>query len=140
MKIEIAATPGLRWLCALTALAMVVQVWFITPPGYAPKLEELLWDKTVHFCYFGTMAFLAWIAAGKRGPLWIWLAVSAIGGVDEILQAYTPGRDSDIHDWYADTLGSGLAMLLSYFLLTSRGRAALPAAAAATGDDPCVES
>ena len=139
MRLHVEATPALRWLCAITAAAMVVQVWFVTPPGYAPKLEALLWDKTVHFCYFGTMAFLAWVAAGKRGPLWIWLAVSAIGGVDEILQAYTPGRDSDIHDWYADTLGSGLAMLISHFLLTSRGRVAMPAAAD-TGDDPCVES
>jgi VanZ family protein len=139
VRLHIEATPALRWLCGFTAAMMVVQVWLITPPGYAPKLEELMWDKTVHFCYFGTMAFLAWVAAGKRGPLWIWLAVSAIGAVDEILQAYTPGRDSDVHDWYADTLGSGLAMLISHFLLTSRRRAALPAAAA-TGDDPCVES
>ena len=140
MRIEISATPGLRALCAITAIVMVVQVLLVSPPPYAAKLEELLWDKTVHFCYFGTMAFLAWVGAGKRGPLWIWLAVSAIGAVDETLQAYTPGRDSDIHDWYADTLGSGLAMLISHFLLTSRSRAAIPAAAAATGDDPCVES
>jgi VanZ family protein len=118
---------------------MVVQVWFITPPGYAEKLVNLLWDKTVHFSYFGTMAFLAWIAAGKRGALAVWLLVSAIGGVDEILQAYTPGRDSDIHDWYADTLGAALAMALSHFLFTSRRRAAV-AAVADTGADPCVES
>ncbi|HEX3061470.1 MAG TPA: VanZ family protein [Usitatibacter sp.] len=139
MRIEIRATPALRALCGFAALAMVLQVWFLTPPGFAPKLEALMWDKTVHFCYFGTMAFLAWVAAGKRGALAIWLLVSVIGGVDEILQAYTPGRDSDIHDWYADTLGAALAMALSHFLLTSRGRAALPATAA-TGDDPCVES
>ena len=139
MSLHFEATPALRWLCGFTAVMMVVQVWLITPPGYAPKLEELMWDKTVHFCYFGTMAFLAWVAAGKRGPLWIWLAASAIGAVDEILQVYTPGRDSDVHDWYADTLGSGLAMLAAHFLPTSRRRAAIPAAAA-TGDDPCVES
>ena len=139
MRLHIEATPALRWLCGFCALMMVVQVWFITPPGYAPKLEELMWDKTVHFCYFGTMAFLAWVAAGKRGPLWIWLAVSAIGAIDETLQAYTPGRDSDVHDWLADTLGSGLAMLISHFLLTSRARVPVPAAAD-TGDDPCVES
>ena len=139
MRLRIEATPALRWLCGITAVVMVVQVLLIAPPGYAEKLEELLWDKTIHFCYFGTMAFLAWVAAGKRGPLWIWLAVSAIGAADEILQAYTPGRDSDIHDWYADTLGSGLAMLASHFLFTSRGRVELPAAAQA-GDDPCVES
>jgi VanZ family protein len=139
VSLHFEATPGLRWLCGFTAVMMVVQVWLITPPGYAPKLEELMWDKTVHFCYFGTMAFLAWVAVGKRGRLWVWLLVSAIGGVDEILQAYTPGRDSDIHDWYADTLGSALAMLISHFLLNSRGRFAI-APAADPGDDPCVES
>jgi len=139
VRLDVNATPGLRALCGFAALAMVVQVLFITPPGYAPKLEELLWDKTVHFCYFGTIAFLAWVAVGKRGPLWIWLAVSVIGGLDEILQAYTPGRDSDIHDWYADTLGSALSMCISHFFLNSRGRLAL-SPAAAPGDDPCVES
>lgn len=139
MKLEVHATPALRLLCGFAALAMVVQVWFITPPGYAEKLIDLLWDKTVHFSYFGTMAFLAWVAAGKRGPLAVWLLVSAIGGVDEILQAYTPGRDSDIHDWYADTLGAAFAMAISRFLLTSRRRVAV-AAAADTGADTCVES
>ena len=102
-------------------------------------MEEILWDKTVHFCYFGTMAFLAWVAAGKRGPLAVWLLVTVIGGVDEILQAYTPGRDSDIHDWYADTLGAAAAMLIAHFLFNAR-REPLAAAVPDTGDDPCVES
>jgi len=139
VKLDVNATPGLRVLCGFAAVVMVVQVLLITPPGYAARLEELLWDKTIHFCYFGTIAFLAWVAAGKRWPLWVWLAVTLIGGLDEILQAYTPGRDSDIHDWYADTLGSGLAMLISHFLLNSRGRTAV-VPAADPGDDPCVES
>ena len=139
MKIEIHATPALRILCGFAAVMMVVQVWFLAPPNYAPRLIDLMWDKSVHCLYFGTMAFLTWVAAGKRGPLWVWLLISAIGAADEILQAYTPGRDSDIHDWYADTIGAALAMLIARFLLTSRRRAAIPAAAA-TGDDPCVES
>ena len=139
MRIEIHATPALRILCGFAALMMVVQVLVISPPGYAGRLEELLWDKTIHFCFFGTMAFLAWVAAGKRWPLAVWMLVTVIGGVDETLQAFTPGRDSDIHDWYADTLGSALAMAISHFFLTSRPRVVIPAAVA-TGDDPCVES
>jgi len=139
LRIEIPATPALRIVCGFAAVVMVVQVWFLAPPNFAPKLIDLMWDKSVHFCYFGTMAFLAWVAAGKRGPLAVWLLVSVIGGLDEILQAYEPGRDSDIHDWYADTLGAALAMAISHFLLTSRRRVAIPAAAG-TGDDPCVES
>ena len=140
MRLAFRAAPAMRWLCGFAAVVMVLQVWFLTPPGYAGRLEDLLWDKTIHFCYFGTMAFLAWVALGQRGPLWVWLLVTFIGGVDEILQAYTPGRDSDIHDWLADTLGSALAMLISHFLLNPRRPAALPAAAPDTGDDPCVES
>ena len=140
MRLAFRAGPGMRALCAFAAIVMVIQVWFITPPGYAPKMEELLWDKTVHFCYFGTMAFLAWVAFGQRGPLAAWLLVSVIGGIDEILQAYTPGRDSDIHDWYADTLGAAFAMLISHFLLNPWRAPRAAVIAPETGDDPCVES
>jgi VanZ family protein len=76
------------------------------------QIVEATWDKAIHFLYFGTMAFLLWIAGDRRWPLAVCLVVSFIGGADETLQAYTPGRNSDVNDWIADTLGAAVALIV----------------------------
>ena len=128
MRLQVSPTPGLRALCGFGGVVMAVQVLFLTEPNFALKVVDLLWDKTVHFLYYGTMAFLFWIAAGRRGPLWVWIAVMAIGATDEILQIWKPGRTADINDWIADALGSGIALVIA----SRFTRAAAPPLRAAT--------
>ena len=113
MKLSVSAAPGLRLLCGFAAAVMVLQVLVLEEPDFAVKVVNLLWDKTVHFLYYGTMAFLLWVAAGRRGKLWVWIAVAAIGATDEILQIWKPGRSADVDDWIADTLGSGIALVVA---------------------------
>jgi VanZ family protein len=117
-RLEVGATPLLRAICALGAAVMVAQLLLLWEPNFAVRIVEATWDKAVHFLYFGTMAFLMWIATGKRWPLAIWLAVAFIGAADETLQAYTPGRTSDIKDWLADALGSAAALFLAQRVIT----------------------
>ncbi len=135
MKLQVTPTPGLRILCGFAAAMMVVQVLLLPEADFAVKVVNLLWDKTVHFLYYGTMAFLIWIAAGRRGPLWVWIAVMAIGATDEILQIWKPGRSADIDDWVADSLGSGISLVIATRFTRTAAAAALPAnAATETGD------
>jgi VanZ family protein len=111
--IEVPATPGLRLLCFVAALAMTAQLLYLSEPDFASAVVQVMWDKTVHFLFFGTLAFFLWIAAAKRWPLAIWITVLVIGAADETRQAYIPGRNSDVNDWLADGFGAAAALIIA---------------------------
>ena len=113
MRIRLEPTRALRALCLLAFVAMAVQVLFLIEPEFAERIRDVMWDKSIHFLYFGTMAFLLWIGVKKRAPLAVWAVVALIGAVDEIHQAYVPGRTSDINDWLADGFGAAVALVVS---------------------------
>src|SRR6185369_11832314 len=73
------ATPALRALCLAGAIGMAVQVLFLVVPPISQVILAHVWDKCVHFLYFGTMAAFLYMAAGGRRPLAVWLLVAAIG-------------------------------------------------------------
>jgi VanZ family protein len=139
VRLDVTPTPALRALCLAGFCGMTAQLLLFAEPNFALKIVDATWDKAVHFTYFGTMAFLLWIAAGKRGPLFVWLAVAAIGAADETLQAFTPGRTSDFFDWLADALGSAAALLLAQRIVPPTSTLAAPFASR-TGEQPCAES
>jgi VanZ family protein len=68
----------------------------------------------LHFIAFGTLG----IAVGLWIPPAFWqrrlalslllvtVIVSAYGVTDELHQSFVPGRDCDVWDWVADTLGA----------------------------------
>ena len=70
-----------------------------------PAFTAHFWDKSLHFtAYFG-LAAMATLALGPRRILyWALLGLVALGGVLEIMQQLT-GRDGDIFDELANTLG-----------------------------------
>ena len=111
--IVVDTTPSLRLLCFIAALAMTAQLLFLAEPAFASQIVQVMWDKTVHFLFFGTIAFFLWIATAKRWPLAIWITVLLIGAVDETRQAYIPGRNSDVNDWLADGLGAAAALIIA---------------------------
>jgi VanZ family protein len=112
-RIDVPTTPLLRVLCLLAVLAMTAQLLVLAEPAFASQILQVLWDKSVHFLFFGLMAFFLWIAMRKRRPLSIWITVLVIGAADEALQAYTPGRNSDVNDWLADGLGAAAALIIA---------------------------
>ena len=77
-------------------------------------------DKGAHFVEYGILAALVAHAlrgtAPQRQMLWVVtvsIAAATIWGViDEIHQAYVPGRVSDARDLLADALGASLGALL----------------------------
>jgi len=94
-------------------------------------------DKVVHFFVYGALATLVlrvpWVT---RHPWRVFLAIAAaslFGASDEWHQSFTPGRQADVFDWLADTLGACLAVslyvgsshyrnLLEWSLARRRGR------------------
>ena len=99
--------------------AIAVIVWGELTPRPPQEISELLgWDKAQHFtAYFGLalMAVLGW--SGRRAFL-LFLAVIALGGSLEILQAFV-GRDAKWGDMLANTLGAIAGMLLALGLLAA---------------------
>lgn len=75
--------------------------------------EVTHFDKVAHFCVYGLIASLVC----RMRPGWRWalcaLAITSFFGfTDEWRQSYTPGRDADVGDWIADTLGAAVAVSL----------------------------
>lgn len=103
--LPLAAAAGIFWLSAQSHL-----------PGGIDLPSPL--DKVVHATVFGLLALaLDWaLRASAPGlPLYkrhllVILAVSLYGSTDEWHQFFVPGRDCDVLDWAADTLGSVLAL------------------------------
>ena len=83
----------------------------LTP--HPPDLSTILaWDKAQHFiAYFGLAAMATMVLGLNRRLGWAILGVILLGGGLEILQGFT-GRDPDIFDFAANTLGAlgGLAV------------------------------
>lgn len=74
-------------------------------------------DKLAHFLVFGLLA-TSILRTPKlkslslRNLLIAAAIASAYGGFDEIRQSFTPGRSVELADWFADTSGAIVAVLV----------------------------
>ncbi|MBC7781819.1 MAG: VanZ family protein [Proteobacteria bacterium] len=75
------------------------------------------WDKVVHALTYGALA-ASWCIGlgGRRIGAAILLAV-ATGALDETLQRWLPGRDSDFADLAADAIGATLAAWITVHMV-----------------------
>jgi len=82
-----------------------------------PALTSRVWDKLLHLIEYGGLAALLCRALLGEGLGWLTgilgaiVLTSAYGASDEWHQLFTPGRHSDIHDWFADTLGGAVGTI-----------------------------
>ena len=113
-------SPAVRVLCLIAVVATALQLCALPEPAFAERIVEATWDKAVHATVYGGIAFLLWVAFGGRGALLIWALVTLVGAADETIQIYTPGRDPDLHDFYADALGSMAVLAFLQFLASVR--------------------
>ena len=101
-------------------------IWFLSSQSILPRPKGILgWDKLQHMLAFGVMGVTAgfWIrpAFWRRRPvlslLIITLVISVYGAIDEFHQFFVPGRDCNVWDWVADTLGAFLGALAVLLLM-----------------------
>lgn len=83
-------------------LALVVAVATLTPSDHMPAAPGS--DKLHHFLAFGAVAFPMALAR-PAAFLWIVMAVSAYGGIIEIIQPFM-GRHGDVRDAVTNALGA----------------------------------
>jgi len=68
-------------------------------------LASYFWDKALHFtAYFGLSLMTTIAVRANRNALWWALGLVLLGGSLEIIQGFT-GRDADVFDELANTLG-----------------------------------
>ncbi|HEX3098053.1 MAG TPA: VanZ family protein [Usitatibacter sp.] len=120
MRAPLAVPPAVRALCFVLVAAAAIQLLFLDEPAFAERIVEATWDKAVHATVYGGMAFLLWIGfAGRRAAL-IWAAVALVGALDETHQIFVPGRDPDLHDFYADGLGAAAVLIFLQAVVSPR--------------------
>lgn len=101
----------------LLHLARRVDSWLILPAMMVVSYGELshnklvdvlefnIWDKALHFtAYFGLCLMTTIAVRASRNAIWWALGLVLLGGALEIVQGLT-GRDADIFDELANTLG-----------------------------------
>ena len=96
--------------------AVAVVTWGELTPS-PPHLETHVWDKLLHFsAYFGLAGMAAWSLKSRRTLVLAVLGLIAFGGLLEFVQGMT-GRDADVLDEVANSLGATLGALTGLLLL-----------------------
>ena len=108
-----------RLLTLCWAVFMLALTSWPSPPEVPVVSSIPNFDKVVHACLYGVLGFLASFAiawpAGERRILWRALfvagGVAAWGTLDEIHQAWIPGRSMEMADAVTDTVAGFVGAL-----------------------------
>jgi VanZ family protein len=123
MRQQSMAARAVLWLPPLAYMAVIF--YLSSEPNPLPILTENIWDKAIHATEYGVLGILlcrAFLGEGLPvaiAGLWAFALTSVYGGSDEWHQFFTPGRNSDLRDWAADTTGAaiGVAVYAGVLLL-----------------------
>jgi VanZ family protein len=106
-------------------LGWAAGVFLLSSRTSVPHLPGVLgWDKLAHASEYalGGWLLVRAFATHPRGATWA-LALGALYALsDELHQALVPGRNSDVRDWVADTVGLLLAIILFHVFTRLRHR------------------
>jgi len=104
------------WLPVVVYAALIYYLSAQTDP--LPAVTGAVWDKALHAAGYGVLGLLmcrAWRGSGYGWTRAVALAIlmtSAYAVSDEWHQSFVPGRQSDWHDWIADTLGGAAGVVV----------------------------
>ncbi len=88
----------------------------------SPDVGIALQDKWTHMVEFGIFGFLLQRSFVRvcgirfRSYLFAFVIGVAYGGLDEIHQSFVDGRESDLIDFYADTIGISVSLVFYYII------------------------
>jgi VanZ family protein len=110
------ATPGnplrtLRILAGITVVLTATALYILGAQPVAVGLFPSPWDKLAHLLVFGMVGAAAGIASGTRGwrvALCCVASAVMVGAMDELHQAFLPGRAASWSDLAADAAGGFL--------------------------------
>jgi VanZ family protein len=102
-------------MAAAFALAVFILVKSLGPMTMRVQISNA--DKVLHVAAYFALGLLAYPAAARVKPLYVWMALVGFGLCIEVLQgAMSAGRTADILDGIANAAGALLAMLAWWVL------------------------
>lgn len=113
----------------VAALGWASMIWVLSSLPRLPALPITFpqIDKVAHATVFGVLGALVALALLRgrrwRRAAWVLLLCVAWGGIDELHQAFVPGRTPSWGDLGADALGAALGAVVVIALRRPRGRA-----------------
>ncbi|MDR2739547.1 MAG: VanZ family protein [Treponema sp.] len=109
-------------------------IWFLSSQSILPSPKGILgFDKLQHLIAYLVLALTIsfWFSPAQREfhrlrtMLLLVFICSFYGVIDEIHQYFVPGRDCNVWDWIADTLGTflgaGAALLADRYVFSKTG-------------------
>ncbi len=109
------------------------------PTDKIPQLFKVQ-DKFEHFFgYFGLAVLVhlwlhfqnRWSFLREKAYLFSFLIITCYAALDEIHQLFIPGRDCDILDWTADSIGGLIGATLIFLFIKASTKKNVPASASA---------
>jgi VanZ family protein len=123
------------WKAKLVRFLRLLSLWLFWPGVLLIAWGELTpnppqmggvfgWDKAEHFiAYFGLASMASLVIGFRRRLAWAILGVVLLGGALEVVQ-YFAGRDAELMDFVANTLGALTGTLAgTLFLILFQGGA-----------------
>jgi VanZ family protein len=101
----------LRILAGIAVMLAATALYILGAQPVAVGLFPSPWDKLAHLLVFGMVGAAAGVASGARGwrlTLWCVAGAVAVGAMDEVHQAFLPGRAASWSDLAADAAGGFL--------------------------------
>ncbi|MES2978496.1 MAG: VanZ family protein [Pseudomonadota bacterium] len=98
----------LRVAAGIAVFAAAVGLYVLGEQPIAVGLFKPPWDKVAHVVAFAGIAAATGLASGSRGwrlVAWCLGVALAIGSMDELHQAFLPGREAGLDDLSADAAG-----------------------------------
>jgi hypothetical protein len=108
----------LRWLPPAIWAALILFLTSVPDPGALAPVSAFSFpgaDKLVHCLMYLVLGWLASRAlenASISRVVWMAVAILCFAALDEWHQFFIPGRDADVLDWVADSLGASMGILL----------------------------
>jgi VanZ family protein len=117
-------TTGRAWIAVV--LWVAIQLTLTSLPGKDIPIDlPHPVDWLGHLCMYAGLGFLvargAWLRAWPpRWLIWIGVAISLGAALDELHQIFVPGRDAEVTDWLADTVGASAGLVVGMRVMASR--------------------
>lgn len=111
-------TQGINFSLLISYCALIF--WFSDQPSLQLPMTFQHQDKVIHFAAYFIMGTLAWwsffplVKIRSRTAIICFIFCALYGLSDEWHQSFVSGRYSDVFDWFADMMGSVIALLIFY--------------------------